>query len=544
MAIKNKLLILFAGALFCVIHASDQSMVQVEVEGVTYAVSRKLACLSNTIANLLSEHSQKHQAIPLRGVDTYSFKKLFGEDGVSGHLASLQAIVEAEISDSEECLEVLAVLTAEIGPSIHEHVALYQAINYLDIPLLLQVQAWCLALPQLREDRKQFWKIVACDTQNTSTDQLSYQREDDYIAPELFAEIVAELSPRHLVKRFACYSGPEVPPRFVVHPDGPDVDEGCPEVPFTARIWAQGGWGVPVAVSRDGTRVFAGSVDNVVCVFDLSANQQIDQLAGHDDWVHALAVHPRGDLLIAGSNDKTMGVFDVNTHRMVHKLEGHSGYIWAVATHVNGDCAISGSNDRTIAVWDLETGSMTRRFQEWGQVWSLVTHPDGNRLLSGTGTQGQISTWDLRAGTCSQRLDADAGWIWSIALHPDQNQVVVGGNDALSVYDLRMNLPGEKLGQYEQTFAVAIHRDGKQVIASSGHGLWAWDLTSRAATKKVGGHSRNVRSLAMHPEEDLVISGASDMAVGVWALDPVTYYRGHHLDAQARMISDLRGDFT
>jgi WD40 repeat protein len=65
-----------------------------------------------------------------------------------------------------------------------------------------------------------------------------------------------------------------------------------------------------VAFSPDGTRLAAGCADNTIRLIDVARRQEVAELRGHTDYVHALAFSPDGTRLASGSGDATVRVWD------------------------------------------------------------------------------------------------------------------------------------------------------------------------------------------------------------------------------------------
>jgi WD40 repeat protein len=65
-----------------------------------------------------------------------------------------------------------------------------------------------------------------------------------------------------------------------------------------------------VAFSPDGTRLAAGCKDNTIRLIDVASRQQVAELHGHTDYVHAVAWSPDGSRLVSGSGDYTVRICD------------------------------------------------------------------------------------------------------------------------------------------------------------------------------------------------------------------------------------------
>ena len=75
----------------------------------------------------------------------------------------------------------------------------------------------------------------------------------------------------------------------------------------------------------------------------------ITTLEGHTGGVNCLTVV--GNKLYSGSWDDTIRVWDTDTHQHITTLQGHTGYVYCLAVVGNKLC--SGSFDRTIRVWTV-----------------------------------------------------------------------------------------------------------------------------------------------------------------------------------------------
>ena len=73
-------------------------------------------------------------------------------------------------------------------------------------------------------------------------------------------------------------------------------------------------------------------------------------MEGHTGWINCLAVDPTADRLYSGSFDKTIKVWDLKTFKCVETWAQHAGSVEAL--FVDKTNVYSGSTDGTVIVWD------------------------------------------------------------------------------------------------------------------------------------------------------------------------------------------------
>ncbi|KAJ7832067.1 WD40-repeat-containing domain protein, partial [Mycena olivaceomarginata] len=112
-----------------------------------------------------------------------------------------------------------------------------------------------------------------------------------------------------------------------------------------------------VAISPNGARVAAGSLDALVRVWDVRTGTLVRRLRGHGDSVYSVAFMPetahsapRGTGLVSGGLDRTVRGWDLGL------LEPSTDYVLSVAVSHDGEWVVSGSKDRGVQFWDAKTG--------------------------------------------------------------------------------------------------------------------------------------------------------------------------------------------
>jgi WD40 repeat protein len=71
-----------------------------------------------------------------------------------------------------------------------------------------------------------------------------------------------------------------------------------------------GSQGFAVAFLPDGRRLAAGCRDGTIRLLDVARRQEVAELRGHTDYVHAVAWSPDGTRLVSGSGDFTVRLWD------------------------------------------------------------------------------------------------------------------------------------------------------------------------------------------------------------------------------------------
>jgi hypothetical protein len=106
-----------------------------------------------------------------------------------------------------------------------------------------------------------------------------------------------------------------------------------------------------VVVSADGSRVYSGSLDKSIRVWNTATGQQLATLQSHTDHISSLALC--GSLLVSGSWDKSVKLWDTANGQLLRTLQGHENYVTSVAVTSDGGRVVSGSPDNSVRVWTL-----------------------------------------------------------------------------------------------------------------------------------------------------------------------------------------------
>jgi WD40 repeat protein len=156
------------------------------------------------------------------------------------------------------------------------------------------------------------------------------------------------------------------------------------ELKFTDILTESHGSAVyTLVISDSDDRLFSGSGDNTIKVWNTVSKTCITTLEGHKHWVYCLCLSPKQQMLFSGSYDTTIKVWDTRTWQCIHTLEGHTFIVRSLVVDESDDRLYSASDDNTIKVWDLRTLTCIRTLQgHSNSVLCLCLSPTSNILYS------------------------------------------------------------------------------------------------------------------------------------------------------------------
>jgi WD40 repeat protein len=296
-----------------------------------------------------------------------------------------------------------------------------------------------------------------------------------------------------LVKTWAM---PPVPTRSLTHPDAALV---C----------------VP---SADGKKLFTGSADKILRVWDLAKLTIERQYAGHTGPVSAVAVSANGQLLASGSDDGSIRFWSQATGKETDILQGHPGTVTALALNPAGTQLLSTGADGRVKLWQLPLAA-PKALAHPDQVACLALSGDGNKIVTG-GTDKIVRLWDIAKAAKERDFPGATLPITSVALGADGKLLAAGSADKT----LHLWTTGDAKALHKITLpavaqAVAVSPDGKTVAAGlSDNSIKLLEPLKGKELKALTGHKGAVTALAYSPKSDLLFSASADKTVQAWAV--------------------------
>jgi WD40 repeat protein len=285
--------------------------------------------------------------------------------------------------------------------------------------------------------------------------------------------------------------------------------------------------------SHNGQRLATGDAQGAIQIWDVTRQQLVAQLNGHNSWIWSVKFSPDQRLLASCGQDQSIRLWDADKQCCLNMLTGHRGIVTCLMFSPTGQMLASCGYDQTIRLWDVNTGDCLQTLTgHRACIWSLAFTPDGQSLLSGSEDK-TLRVWDVASGNCRLDIEAHQAWVKSVAVSACGQFCVSGG------FDQTVKLWSLTTGACLQTWqghigpitGVAISPDG-QTIASASYDqtIRLWQRQSGDCLKVLQKHTNLLWCLAFHPSGEWLASGGDDNRAILWELssgEPIHTRQGH-----------------
>lgn len=202
-------------------------------------------------------------------------------------------------------------------------------------------------------------------------------------------------------------------------------------------------------------------------------------------------------------------------------INGHTGWVRCVSVDpVDNEWFATGSNDTTIKIWELATGKL--RLTLMGHVMSVRDIVVSNRhpYMFSASEDKLVKCWDLETNKAIRDFHGHLSGVHTVDVHPTLDIIATAGRDAVvRLWDIRsraeiMTLPGHK-SPINKVKCLPV--DPQIISCSADATIRLWDIVAGKSAKTLTHHSRNVRDLALCPNE-FSFATASTNDIRSWKL--------------------------
>lgn len=152
-----------------------------------------------------------------------------------------------------------------------------------------------------------------------------------------------------------------------------------------------------VRFSGDEQQMLVGLVGGELALWSVPKRKKVRTLQASESPISCVAISPDGNRYAAGSVDKIVRVWG-SDDSPVALLDGHSGLITNVCFGTDPEQVIVADDQGIISIWNLESGELVKRLAgHEGPVTSIAITFDGTRLVS-SGVDQSLRAWDCETG--------------------------------------------------------------------------------------------------------------------------------------------------
>lgn len=119
-----------------------------------------------------------------------------------------------------------------------------------------------------------------------------------------------------------------------------------------------------VALASNGQELYSGSRDSTVRRWDCITGEYIEEYKGHGSWIEAIAVE--GPVLFTVSHDKTGRIWNTDTAQTLHILAAHSSFVDRLLVDRAHKVLFTMSGDQTMIAWDYSSGQLLQQTKNLG----------------------------------------------------------------------------------------------------------------------------------------------------------------------------------
>ncbi len=240
------------------------------------------------------------------------------------------------------------------------------------------------------------------------------------------------------------------------------------------RLEGHGGPIQSVTISADGAQAMTASFDYAVGLWDMSSEQLIRWLDGHEAAVNTAVFAPGGRALTA-SDDFDLILWDIASGEALHRFEGHKGKVLTVAVSPDGRLAASAGWDGWIGLWDLEARRSLGFLKDHDGMVNAVAFSDDSQTLWSASYDGTIRRWRRNGETFTfdETAVSHGFGVNLIALNESAGWLAYGALDG-AVRVLNLDTSEEIVdvtSGRQPVLGLALSPDGQRLAISDGEGF-------------------------------------------------------------------------
>ena len=218
----------------------------------------------------------------------------------------------------------------------------------------------------------------------------------------------------------------------------------------------------------------------------------------------------------AGTSTGTVMLFPNSSNLRYRRLVGHRGPVTCLAVSRSPEYLATGSEDATVRLWRVQGQDETCLTLDPndGAIKSLALSTNADRLIV-TGKNQNPSLWDPFDQSVIHTFERHSESINAVAISTETSVGVTACVDgSVRVFDVRSGEAVRKIDTFSAINAISLAADGnKMAVGTASGSLLTCDLGLGHIMMSARVHNGEVRSVAIHPSGQFLVSGGDDTSV-------------------------------
>jgi WD40 repeat protein len=287
-----------------------------------------------------------------------------------------------------------------------------------------------------------------------------------------------------------------------------------------------------LAFSGDGKRLAIGSQDTTVRVFAVDSGTPIGKpMTSHRDWVRSVAIDQDGRTVVSGSDDRTAVLWSPDDG-FTREFDGDNDSVISVAFSPGAGEVFSGSPDKSLRVWNatdtsLGTSAPTKHIQRNAELTIAALHLSALLAQNDLLREAMAEKTGQPVDSSVERLKDKIGNVGVPASNTAfttgrKYYAVADGAGAIHFYDTGTDKQVRKplTGHDDMVFGLAFSSHNKLVSGGADETVRLWDVDASKEIRQFAADNHQlVRSVAISPDEKLIVAGYEDGTMRRWDAD-------------------------
>lgn len=176
------------------------------------------------------------------------------------------------------------------------------------------------------------------------------------------------------------------------------------------------------------------------------------------------------------------------------------------------------------------------------KIYAMHWGAESSRNLVSASQDGKLIVWDSYSTNKVYAIPLRSSWVMTCAYAPSGSFVACGGLDNIcSIYSLKSREGNVRVSRelpgHTGYLSCCRFLDDNRIVTSSGDMTCAlWDIETGQQTTAYNGHTGDVMSLSLSPDNRTFVSGACDASAKLWDIRDGTCkqtFPGHESDINA-----------